>query len=287
MSATGRVGGIRHRGEAGMIRHRLCITLLAGGALAALALPGRAGDAPGAPATRTVCVTEWVTENVLTTRTSFKTECVQERYTAFRTECVPQTQTRVVTVNRVVPEVREEVRTVCVAVPAVETRTVFKPVFTCVPVTTVCRKCVDVGHWECREVPCRESCLARLKRRCCHECCEPCPPPTKVVKVWVPCKVEVEVPVTRVVRTCQMVPTTVQVTVCRLVPQQQTFKVCSYRCVPEQRTETFTVLVPRQVAYEAVRTVARCVPVQEQVTVCRIVPRTVQKQVPVEASCCP
>jgi hypothetical protein len=108
-----------------------------------------------------------------------------------------------------------------------------------------------------------------------------------VVQVWVPCKVWVETPVTRMVPSCEMVPTTVQVTVCKLVPQQQTVKVCAYRCVTEQRTEAFTVAVPRCVPYEATRVVARCVPVQEQVTVCRLVPRTVEKQVPVETCCYP
>jgi hypothetical protein len=233
---------------------------------------------------RTVCVTEWVPENYVTTRTVFRTECVQEKYTAYRTECVPETRTRTCVVNRVVPEVREVVRTVCVVVPAVETRTVCKPVVTCKPVTTVTRKCVDMGHYECREVPCRESFVSRCRRHR-HDCCEPCPPPTKTVQVWVPCKVWVEVPCTRMVRTCEMVPTTVQVTVCKMVPKQEVVKVCSYRCVAEQKVETYTVLVTRCVPFEATRTVARCVPVQEQVTCCRMVARTVQKQVPVETCC--
>jgi hypothetical protein len=122
----------------------------------------------------------------------------------------------------------------------------------------------------------------------CHkgDCCEPCPPPTKTVKVWVPNKVWVETPHTHLVRVCEYVPTVVNVTVCKLVPQQQTFKVTCFRCVPEHKTETFTVLVPRKVAFEATRTVARCVPVQEKVTVCRLVPHTVAKQVPCD-SCCP
>ncbi len=273
-----------------MIWQRIRTPLLAGGVLAALAVTVRAGDgpcaAPCAPATRTVCVTEWVPENYVATRTVYKTECVQEKYTAYRTECVPETRTRTVCVNRVVPEYHDVVRTCCVAVPTVETRMCYKPVVTCKPVTTVCRKCVDMGHWECREVPCRESCLARWKRKhSCDCCCEPCPPPTKTVKVWVPCKVWVETPVTTMVRTCEMVATPVQVTVCKMVPKQETVKVCSYRCVTEQKVETFTVLVPKCVAFEATRTVARCVPVQEQVTLCRMVPRTVEKVVPVETCC--
>jgi hypothetical protein len=272
-----------------MIWQHVRTSLLAGGLLAALAAPCRAGDgpcdAPCAPPMRTVCVTEWVPENYVTTRTVYRTECVQEKYTAYRTECVPQTRTRTCVVNRVVPEVREVVRTVCVAVPTVETRTVCKPVVTCKPVTTVTRKCVDMGHYECREVPCRESFRARRHRHHQGDCCEPCPPPTKTVQVWVPCKVWVEVPCTRMVRTCEMVPTTVQVTVCKMVPKQEVVKVCSYRCVAEQKVETYTVLVTRCVPFEATRTVARSVSVQEQVTCCRMVARTVQKQVPVETCC--
>src|SRR5262249_46035737 len=141
---------------------------------------------------------------------------------------------------------------------------------------------------ECREVPCREGCLARL-RKCFHkdDCCEPCPPPTKVVKVWVPKKVWVETPVTRMVRTCEYVPTPVQVCVKKMVPQQQTVQVCTYRCVPEVRQEVCTILVARQVPYTATRCVAKCVPVPETVTLCRMVPRTVQKVVPVETCCEP
>jgi hypothetical protein len=64
-----------------------------------------------------------------------------------------------------------------------------------------------------------------------------------------------------------------------MVPQQQTVRVCCYRCVNELKTETFTVMVPK------------CVPVQETVTCCRIVPRTVVKQVascnPCETCCTP
>jgi hypothetical protein len=67
-----------------------------------------------------------------------------------------------------------------------------------------------------------------------------------------------------------------------MVPQQQTVRVCCYRCVSEQKTETFTEMVPECVPYQATRTVAKCVPVQETVTCCRMVPRTVVKQV----ACC-
>jgi hypothetical protein len=278
-----------------MIWQRVRIALLACVALAAAAVAARAeGPAPGehapgaaapaaAPAFRTVCVQEWVPQQYEGVRTVYKTECVQEKYQAWRTECVPETRTQVVTVNRVVPEWREEVRTVCVSVPTCETRTGTKRVQVCKQVTTVTRKCVDMGHYECREVPCKESFFKRHKHH--GDCCEPCPPPTKTVKVWCPNKVWVETPCTRTVRTWECVPYTYQVTVCKMVPQQQTVKVCVNRCVAEQKTVTCTVMVARKVPYEATRTVARCVPVQEKYTACRMVCRTVEKQVPVETCC--
>jgi hypothetical protein len=159
----------------------------------------------------------------------------------------------------------------------------MKPVVTCKPVTTISRKCVDLGHWECREVPCRESFLARWRRK--HDCCEPCPPPTKTVKVWCPNKVWVETPVTTLVRTCEWVPTPVQVTVCKLVEKKEVVKVTSYKCIAEQKVETYTVTVAKCVPFEATRTVAHCVPVQEKVTCTRLVAHTVEKQVPVETCC--
>src|SRR6202022_579295 len=121
-----RIDLYRKPGEEGMFWQRARLALLANVVLAAAAVSARADDcapvpAPCcAPATRTVCVTEWVKENYVTTRTSYRTECVQEKYTAYRTECVPQVQTRVCTVNRMVPEYQDVVRTVCVSVPTVE-----------------------------------------------------------------------------------------------------------------------------------------------------------------------
>src|SRR5690348_15564229 len=98
---------------------RARVALLTGVVLAGAALAARGGDhaapiapAPAtccAPATRTVCVTEWVPEQHVETRTVYKTECAQEAYTAYRTECVPEVRKRIVTVNRMVPEVREVV----------------------------------------------------------------------------------------------------------------------------------------------------------------------------------
>jgi len=248
-----------------------------------------AGCAP-APAFRTVTVTEWVPEQYQTTRTTYRTEHVTESYTAYRTECVPETRTCMVTVTKMVPECRDEVRTTYTCVPTCETRTVSKKVWTCKPVTTVSRKCVDQGHYECKEVPCGPSLRDRLghKKGCCADPCDPCattccePVRTKTVKVWVPNKVWIETPCTKMVRTCETVCSTETVTVMKKVPQTHVVKVTVNRCVTEQVPQTTTVMVSRCVPYQATRTVAKCVPVTEPVTACRMVCRTSQKVVPVE-----
>jgi hypothetical protein len=272
-----------------MFVKRIRAAWLAAGVLAALSASARAdGDgccaAPCAPAMRTVCVTEWVPQNVVENRTVYKQVCEVEKYTAYRTECVAEQRVRTYCVSRMVPEWREEVRVCWVPVTTIEKRECLKPVVTCKPVTTVCRKCVDMGHYECREVPCHESCFAKWRRKHHSDCCEECPP-TKIEKVWVPCKVWVETPVTTMVKTCTMVPTVVEVSVCKMVEKRETVKVCSYRCVTEEKKENVTVMVPRCVAYQATRNVVRCVPTEEKVTVCRMVSRTVEKQVPVETCC--
>jgi len=274
-----------------MLMRSVRTLLPVGVVLAALSAPARGGDCGGCgesgnpcgPVFKTVAVTEWVPENYETTRTVLKTVCATETYTAYRTECVPETRQRVVTVNKVVPVVTQRVCTEYTCVPTVETRTVMKRVEVCTPVTTVRRKCVDMGHYECREVPCGDGVMGRLRKCFGHkkdDCCQPAP--TKTVKVWVPNKVWIETPVTKMVRSCQYVPSTVQVTVNRQVPVQKTYPVTTYQCVPEQTTQSYTVLVPHQVPYQATRTVARTVPVQERVVLCRMVPRTVEKQVPSE-----
>jgi hypothetical protein len=214
------------------------------------------------------------------TRTVYKTEWRQETYTAYRCECVPETRTRTCTVYKQVPETRTETRTVCVCVPTVEERTVMQTHVTCKPVTTTCRRCVDRGHWECREVPCESRCHRwgnRLRGlfhhhdccdscgNSCNTCCEPCcPPPTKTVRVWVPCKVWEEYPVTHMQRVCESRPVTCKVTVMRRELRQEQYQVTCCKCVPEQRTETYTVLTSRRVPYQATRCVPVCVPCVEQ-----------------------
>jgi len=246
------------------------------------------------PETYKTTVTRYKTENVAETYTAYKTVCVPESFTAYRTECVSETRTRTVSINRMVPEEREVTSTVYTCVPTVEKRTVSRVVVSCTPVTEMVRKCVDQGHYECREVE-DTSFMARCRKFRHHRggCCDPCPPPcpTKVVKVWCPNIVTVEVPVTRMQRTCSTVNETIDVTVNKLVATQKVSKVTSYKCVTEQKEETYTVQVPRQVTYQATRNVLKCVPYQATRTVCRTVPyteevtatrmvcRTVEKQV--------
>src|SRR5207253_10529681 len=155
----------------------------------------------------------------------------------------------------------------------------MKSVTTCVPLTTTVCKTVDHGHYECREVPCGPSfgermggLLAKCKRHkscgCDSGCggdsgcgCETaCAPRTRTEKVWVPCKETIQVPCTRMERRVTCVPEKVCVTVNKTVATQQKVMVCKTRCVPECKTETYTVSVPHQVAFESTRMVSRCVP---------------------------
>jgi hypothetical protein len=241
--------------------------------------------------TRTTCVKEWVPEQYTTTRTSYRTEYRDEVFTAYRCECTPEVRSRTITCCRMVSEVQEVIRKVCVAVPTVEERTVMQAHWTCKPVTCVTRRCVDRGHWECREVPCEPSCWEKLRKRfrhkhdCC-DCCEPCCQPMKTVKVWVPCKVWEECPVTKMVRTCEYVPTVVKVNTCRHEWRDVKAQVTVCKAVPETRVENYTVLVKRMVPYQATRKVGVCVPVTEQVVCTRMVCRMVEKQVSCAAPCC-
>ena len=264
---------------------RVRFVLLAG-VLAAVASPARAGDcaAPAcAPCTTTVCCTEWVPQHYQCTRTVYKTEYRQEAYTAYRCECYPEVCTRQVTCYKMVPEVRTQICNYHVCVPCVEERTVMQPCVTYKPVTKIVRKCVDQGHWECRCVPCKPSLRDRL-RKCCGGCCDECPK-YKMEKCWVPCPVWVECPVTCMERCCEYRPVVVKVCTYKTECRQKEVQVCCYKCVPECRTEQYTVMKTRMVPYQATRCVAVCVPCQETVTCCRMVARTVVKQVPC-APCC-
>src|SRR5580658_6472040 len=69
--------------------------------------------------TKKICVTEYVPEHYQATRTVYKTEWKEEAYTSYKTECVPEVRTRTFTVNHMVTECRDEVRTVTKYVPTV------------------------------------------------------------------------------------------------------------------------------------------------------------------------
>jgi hypothetical protein len=270
--------------------------LLASSLVAVAALSARAEDAGlkaeadcCAPATRTVCVKEWVPEHYQATRTVYSVQCKTEQYTAYRCETVPVQQTRTVTVYKQVAETKTVPRTVCTCVPTCETRTVMKRQVTCVPETKCVTKCVSRGHWECHEVECGPSLSERLHNRCHKDCCgDPCPPPcprTKTVRCWVPCKEYETHTVTCMKKVVTCVPVTCQVTVNKIVQHTENVQVTCYRCVPEQKVETYTACVQKQVPYQATRTVKVCVPHQETYTACRMVCRTVEKQVPVSPCC--
>jgi hypothetical protein len=235
-----------------MVWQRFRLIALVGAVAAAAAAPARAGDGCCTPS----CCT------------TYKVEYRQEAYTAYKWECTPETRTRTCTTYKQVAETRNVTECVCVSVPTVEEHTVMQTYVTCKPVThTVC-KCVDRGHWECREVPCcSNSCGCGHHRRhrhcgCCEEsCCESCcPPPTRTVRVWCPCKEWVQCPVTCMQRTCECRPVTCKVTVCKHEIRQVQRQVTCYHCVPECHTEQYTCMVPHCVPYQATRCVAVCVP---------------------------
>jgi len=274
-----------------MIWQRARFALLAGLFAVAAAGPARADDAAAccAPAYRTVCVKEWVPEQYQCTRTVYKTECKTETYTAYKCECVPETKTRTCTVYKMVPETHMETRTCCVCVPVCEEKTIMQACWTCKPVTKMVKKCVDQGHWECHEVCCKPGLCERMceawkkhKEGCCY-----CPPPvkTKMEKCWVPCKVEIECPVTCMEKVCEYKPVVCKVTTYKREQRTEQVQVTCCKCVAEQKVETYTCITHKLVPFQATRTVKVCVPCQETFTACRMVCHTVEKKVPV-CECC-
>jgi hypothetical protein len=241
--------------------------------------------------TRKIMVEEWVPETYTAMRTVYRTESRQENYTAYKEECVPETRTRTYTVNHMVPEVKEVIKTHCVKVPVVEERTCMETRTHYETVTKYVSKCVDHGHYECREVPCGPSFSERLhklcrKSSCCDDpCAESCCPATKTVKVWVSCKVTEQVPVCCRQKVCEQVPVKKCVTTYRTETRQEVCHVTCYKCVPECKTETYTVQVKKCIPYTATRTVCVCVPHQEACTMTRCVKRCVEKEVAVTCGC--
>jgi hypothetical protein len=287
-----------------MIWQQLRLAVLTGAFTVAAAVAARAEEAApsaSAPQTCTVMVREWVPEQYECTRTVYKTETRHEKYTAYKTECVPEERTRTVNVVKMVPVKKTITRDVCVTVPVQEERTVMQTHVTCKPVTKMVRKCVDKGHYECRQVPCddgggRRRLFGRLlgrKKKDCNDCCDPCADaccvPMKTVRVWVPCPTWEEHAVTVMERVCETKAVKCMVTVCKREIRKETCEVTVCERVCEQKVEKCIVNVAKCVPYEAVRNVCVCVPTTEKYMATRMVCREVAKQVPVTpcaTSCC-
>lgn len=295
-----------------MIWQRVRFVSLAGVVVCAAALTARADDAPKmqmggekiaapkeaapatgscdpcAPATKTIKVTEYVPTQVEETRTVYKQVSTVEKYKAYKTECVEEKKTRTVCTTKLVSSVEDRTVTEYTCVPTVEDRIVTKKVVTCVPVTVMVSKIEDHGHYECREEICGPSLFTKAKKHFHHnecECaCEPEPVRVKTKKVWVPEKVCVQKPVTKIEKKVECVQEKCQVTVNKMVPTTKTIKVTVCKPVTETKEETYTVLVPKKVEYEATRTVCKLEPVTEKVTVCKLVPHTVEKVVSADDS---
>jgi len=287
-----------------MVWQRVRFALLAAVVVAAAALPIRAEDEKkpepvGAPKDapkvepcptqyRTICEKVMVPEEYKCNVTTYKLVKSEEKYTAYKTVCVEEKRT--VTVNKMVAETKTEQRTVTTCVPTEEERTTYKTSYVCKQVTEVKHKCVDKGHYECKEVPCGPSMGERLHKLCsrnsceCESSCQQACPKTKSVKVWVPCPTYIDVPCTRTVRECVRTPVTCKVTVMKPVQKTENVQVTVNKCVPE--TKEVMVKVQKCVPYEATRTVCKCVPTTETVTKTRMVCKTVEKQVPVETHEC-
>jgi hypothetical protein len=283
--------------------------LLCGAVALAAAIPVRAQDEPKkaepipapaaaapAPCTRKITVYEWVPEKYTTTRTVYKKECREETYTAYKCETVPVQKTREVVCYRKVPCVEKKIVECCVCVPVCEERTVMQKRTVCKPVCKTVRKCVDQGHWECKEVPCGPTLHDRLKKcfakkndccdPCANNCCEPEPcPRTKTVKVWCAKPTWVETQVTCMEKVTECVPVTCKVTVYKKVMQKKEVNVCTYKCIAEKKTECYTCYEQRKVATQCKRMVQVCVPCQEQVTCCRMVCKAVEKEVAIANEC--
>jgi hypothetical protein len=276
------------------------VAVLAGSIFAVVGIAARADDccAPACPTecvrTKKICVKEWVNESYQATRTVYKKECKTETYTAYKCETVPEERTRNVTVYHQQQVQEERTRRVCQMVPVQEERTVCESHWVCKPETHVVRKCVDKGHYECREVECGPSFSDRVRGLfshksgcgddCCANACEQQCPRTKTVRCWVPCPTWEEHTCTVNKRVCETIQKKVMVTVCKPQYHEEKYTVTVCKCIPENKVEKYTVCVQKRVAYQATRNVTVCVPVQECYTACRKVCHMVEKEVPCRES---
>jgi hypothetical protein len=299
----GRIGKYRNKGD-GMLRQSVRIALLVGTVAAvASAAPARAADQIAtngccSPATRTICVTECVPETYTVKKICYTTEQKVEKYTAYRCETHQECRERTVCTIRRVQEMQEQCKKVCVRIPVCEDRTVMKPHYSYVTETKYVTKCVDRGHYECKEVYSSFKAfyngLGSLcgRNSCCDPCgssCGSCCAPSNCVtkKCWVPCMVQEQCPVTCCRKVCDMQPCVIKVNTCRTEIREEKCMVCVTKCIPETHVEKYTACVRTMVPYEACRTVCCRVPHEECVTCTRMVARTVTREVPCAPACAP
>jgi len=194
---------------------RICKSFLAG--VAFMAASGRVsandcGAGCGAPACGSGCgpttikvnVTEWVTEQVPVTRTTYKTEWREETRQGTRTEYAQECRQGTRTVNRLVTETENVTRTYTVRVPYTEQRQGVETLWVSRQVTETVNVSVDRGHYETVIVPVTgvRGSLAKFGHKLKGgfgghghgDCCDPCAcacvceyVPTECKKVWCPC----------------------------------------------------------------------------------------------------
>ena len=81
----------------------------------------------------------------------YTTEQRVEKYTAYRCETYQECRDRTVCHIRRVQERQDQCRKVCVKVPCARNVRSMKPHYSYVTETKYVTKCVDRGHYECRE----------------------------------------------------------------------------------------------------------------------------------------
>jgi hypothetical protein len=82
--------------------------------------------------------------------------------------------------------------------------------------------------------------------------------PMKTIRVWCPCPTWEECPVTCYQRVCECRPVKIKVCCYHREVRQVPCQVTCWKCVPEQRTETYQVMVMRKVPCQATPCVSAC-----------------------------
>lgn len=249
---------------------------------------------------RTICTVECRAEERVRQVTVYNTIVERRQVPCNVTVMVPEVRRRTENWVDYRSVWEDKVENYTVMVPSVErrqgTRTVCRPV----QARATRMVCEDQGHWEERPLP---------VSRCLMPVCVPCGSVAimnycsapRVCRVWVPklvqrpveytyCRLEfVQEPCEysvavcrqeqrqRNVRTCRLVVETksrdVEYTVCVPRVEQRLREVVEHRCVPSQREDRYTVMVPHEVEREI------------NVQVCRMVPRRVVQRIPMCEPC--